>query len=263
MQAHNQLDHHIHQLTQIVAKVNRTYVPKEDDDSHTNLYFDAIGERLLGRWIGEEDDRKVFAINIKSFEFEWLNPQRQLVQSFPIAGNTTSQLEEAIALSLPELGMDPAGFREKLHFEIPTYAFAEKPFEVPAMETRELWMAYRNLANRVCHLLQGHLHIVAEPRIWPHHFDTGIYIKPSLNLGLGFGMSMADKRMPSPYFYFAAYGSRGRKINYDSIPELEFGEWWIREDWKGAVWQIPDCRNVKFEHIQRFLIQISEWYLKG
>ncbi len=51
MQAYIKTDRQLHWLSQVIAKINRTYVPKKNDDSHTNLYFDNLGKRITGRWI--------------------------------------------------------------------------------------------------------------------------------------------------------------------------------------------------------------------
>ncbi|MFT5886141.1 MAG: hypothetical protein ACI9IP_002605 [Arcticibacterium sp.] len=42
MTGYTQTDQQLHWLSQIIAKANRTYVPAEEDDSHTNLYFNAL-----------------------------------------------------------------------------------------------------------------------------------------------------------------------------------------------------------------------------
>ena len=55
MQEYNNIDKKIHQLSQIIAKVNRTFVPKKADDSHTNFFFDPLSHRLYGRWIKTKD----------------------------------------------------------------------------------------------------------------------------------------------------------------------------------------------------------------
>lgn len=36
------MEEKIHQLAQIIAKANRTLVPAQADDSHSNLYFDSL-----------------------------------------------------------------------------------------------------------------------------------------------------------------------------------------------------------------------------
>jgi len=73
MEKYNKVDQTIHLLSQIIAKVNRTYIPKKEDDSHTCLYFDAVGNRLLGRWIERSNGTILLSLNFENFNFEWLD----------------------------------------------------------------------------------------------------------------------------------------------------------------------------------------------
>jgi len=46
MQEYNNIGQIIHQLSQVLAKFNRTFVPKKEDEGHTNLYFGPISHRI-------------------------------------------------------------------------------------------------------------------------------------------------------------------------------------------------------------------------
>jgi len=46
MQEYIKVDQYLHQLVQVIAKANRTFVQEKEDDSHTNLYFDSLGEKI-------------------------------------------------------------------------------------------------------------------------------------------------------------------------------------------------------------------------
>ena len=52
MEGYTYADQKLHFLTQVIAKANRSYVPTKPDDSHTNLYFDTLDNRIVGRWPG-------------------------------------------------------------------------------------------------------------------------------------------------------------------------------------------------------------------
>jgi len=47
MQGYNNIDQRIHQLCQIIAKVNQSFVPHEPDDNHNNLYLDSIEQKTI------------------------------------------------------------------------------------------------------------------------------------------------------------------------------------------------------------------------
>ena len=64
MQRYPKVDQQIHLLSQLIAKANRTFVPKSEDDSHTNLFFDPLGNRITGRWVKAGKNKVIFALNL-------------------------------------------------------------------------------------------------------------------------------------------------------------------------------------------------------
>lgn len=261
MQDYNNIDQKVHLLSQIIAKVNRNFVPKSPDDSHTNLFFDRIGHRLYGRWIDVKDEKIILALNIKEFTFEWLDHTRQVIQSFGILGQKMSDLEETVERTLPDLGLKKGGFRDKLHFEIPAYPFLNEPFESIKLKSLENWEYYRNMANVACSALLGYLQVDGEIRIWPHHFDTGIYVEPNTKTGLGFGLAMDDGLVGSPYYYFSGHRLDGEKFDYVNVPHLVTGKWIINENWKGAVLPLSDFKKDNSRIIPTFLREVAQWFL--
>ena len=261
MQEYNNIDQKMHQLSQVIAKVNRTFVPKKPDDSHTNLFFDPVSHRIYGRWIDTGDKKIIFALNLKEFAFEWLNDKRQIVQSFDIQDKTIDDMEFTIVQSLPDMGLKKEGFRDKMHYEIPVYPFLKEPFESFAIRSRENWEYYRNMANSASRELLGYLQVDGEIRIWSHHFDTGIYVEPNINTGLGFGLAMEDSMVGSPYFYFSGYPLSGEGFNYENVPDLVTGKWIVSKNWNGAVLSLSDLKKEDLSAIPIFLKKVSNWFL--
>ena len=259
MQGYNSIDQRLHQLSQTIAKVNRSFVPRKEDDSHTNLYFDAIGQRILGRWVGEEHRHMIFALNLKTFAYEWLNTHMESLFSYPIEGKRIADIESSINLDLEKLGLQSDGFLNPLHFEIPEYPFINDAFESLDSLALQDWTTHRAMANQACSDLLGYLHINGDVRIWPHHFDTGIYIEPSKTLGIGFGLAMKDTLMDEPYFYYSPYGLNNRNINYEQKPSLRLGDWILGDHWKGAVLPLS---KATLPQIQFFTKEVSSWVLQ-
>jgi len=50
-----QADQLLHELSQLLAKFNRSYLPKKEDDSHTNLGVDFLSKRIYSRWAQMEN----------------------------------------------------------------------------------------------------------------------------------------------------------------------------------------------------------------
>jgi len=263
MKNYTNTDQQLHVLSQIITKANRTFVPKKDDDSHTNLSFDSAKNCIEGRWINSSQGKIMLSLNLSSFGFEWINEQEEVLESFPIEGQTIKQIEDKIAAGLSILDLDRAGFTDALHFEIPVYSFADKPIQAIATEDLTTWKNYRKLANQACSNLLSKLNVESEIRIWPHHFDTGIYIEPTTDLGLGFGLAMEDNMVGSPYFYYSAYALNGYNFEYPSNNILAVGKWIVNENWRGAVLSLVDLKENDSEKLNLFVTEVSTCFLQG
>jgi hypothetical protein len=263
MQEYNNIDKKIHQLTQIIAKVNRTFVPKKADDSHTNLFFDQLSHRMYGRWIKTINQNIILTLNLQTNKFEWLDDSLATLHSIDIAGSKYEQLEEYVEESLEGFGLDKKGFRNEMHYKIPIYSFLNKPFEKFDQKAIEIWEVYRGLANVACGAMLGFLQNYGEIRIWPDHFDTGIYVTPSEDIGLGFGLAMKDSMVGNPYFYFSGYSLNGKEINYTNVPNLDLGKWIINDQWKGAVLSLNEIKSSDITKINSFILNVCQWFLKN
>ncbi len=235
MTTYNHFDQRIHQLCQIIAKVNRTYVPKKADDSHTNLYYDSVSERMVGRWIVTPKGKGLLAFNINTQTFEWLDETLAVKAQITAIGKTDDEIEIDLVPILQSYGLDTQEVRIPLHFEIPKYPFYNQPIEPFHILHLEEWKSYRTLANEVFATILGSLQIESEVRIWPHHFDTGIYVEPHQHIGIGMGLAMEDSMVGAPYFYIAGYPLKAGEIDFQNRPTLKNGQWRIKSNWKGGI----------------------------
>jgi hypothetical protein len=259
MQAYTNIDQHIHQLCQTLAKFGRSFAEKKEDDSHTNLRFDFLGKRIWGRWGNFTNGRLIPVLNLEDQTFHFLDREYQGVASFGTMGKTQSEVEENIAQYLTEdLQTNGADFTEPLHFEIPDYDFKGHIIQKWDSDALKQWMHYRLLANQACGFLLDHLNVASEIRIWPHHFDTGIYAEVNTNIGIGFGWAMADGMMDEAYFYFSVYGLHGHTIDYSTVKSLTVGKWITREHWNGAVLPLGEAEAI---HVYSFLRETTAWAL--
>ncbi|MFK7968714.1 MAG: hypothetical protein AB8F95_00010 [Bacteroidia bacterium] len=239
-------------------------MPSEEDDSHTNLYFDALGNRITGRWIETDHGRLIFILNLANLHIEIQNDFQQAVASFPMIGKTMNTIEQSISSQLSALGLTESGFSDKLHFEIPVYSFESAPVSSLDPDSMEEWKYFRKLANDACSLVLGHVQKHEEIRIWPHHFDTGIYTMVKENLGLGFGLAMKDDNATAPYFYMAGYPKEG-KIVFENVPQGDTWSWKIGEHWQGAVLSLDQFVNKPALEQQailnNYIKQTLTWYV--
>lgn len=230
-------DEHIHQLCQTLAKANRSFVPKKDDDSHTNLYFDELDQRITGHWIKTPVGRRILSLNLKDYRFEWQNSDKNVMASHQIEGKTIEAWETEIAQGLSDLQLEQGNFLDTLHFEITEYEFRDGVFHKPAEGALDEWMQIRTLGNQVCMQLNGYAQVESPIRIWPHHFDTGVYFEVDDKIGIGFGLAMKDAGTDAPYFYMSGYPNKG-SIDYNDLPEIGKGHWMLSEGFNGALLKV-------------------------
>jgi len=258
-------DKQLHWLCQTIAKANRSFVPKKADDSHTNLYFDSLGNRITGRWIEAPKGKFLLTLNLANLQYEWLNSSYKTVAFFTTIGKHIQVVEKEIAGHLEEFGLKTEGFTDKLHFEIPDYFLTSEAIQAIGEPDLQEWKYYRNLANEACNLLLGYLQLEGEARIWPHHFDTGIYIITNEKMGIGFGLAMSDALIGSPYFYMSGYPA-SRTLEYKNLSDLSLGRWKTGKGWQGAVLPFSELSKIpKKEHqnaINIFLKEAADWFLE-
>ncbi|CAA6806344.1 MAG: Unknown protein [uncultured Sulfurovum sp.] len=265
MKLYHTIDEKIHQICQIIAKVNRSLVPKQEDDSHTNLYFESTEKRIYGRWFQQNDKNYILALNLADFSFLLLADTKEIVKQFHIEGKTLIEIEEDIEKSFNTLQFSTEGLMKKLHFEISSYTFIDSIWEKPEIIELNTWVEYRSIANETCVLLLGIAQAKSEVRIWPHHFDTGIYFKAKKGLGIGFGLAMQDDMANDSYFYISAY-PENYNIQYNNLPIKGNWKWEINENWKGAILPLKELDGKsykeKINQLSDFITTTYNWIIK-
>lgn len=259
MNTYTQTDRRIHYLTQILAKAGRTFIPKKEDDSHTNLYFDPEKNWIETHWIESPKGKVKLVLRITDFCMLWLNEKEEVIQVFATVKEYESDVIEALKKGVEKVGLNSSGFEESMHYQIPDYSFLNQPFAMINRHLLDEWMQLRSFGNEACEKVLGILDVEGIIRIWPHHFDTGIYISATENLGIGFGLAMEDKMVDAPYFYMTGYPIEG-KLTYQDLPELGFGKWEITKGYNGAILPITDIEEVK-NALDEYIEKSIDWFL--
>lgn len=265
MQVYNQTDQWLHWLSQPIAKAGRSFANVQEDDQHMNIYFDAVGRRIVGRWVTSSQGQIMLTLKLDTLSFEWVNDTFQVINKVGSVGKTLAEVENELAVQLKEVGLNAEGFTQAMNFEMPNYPFLQN--KIPRLDNEHMqeWMTCRKLANDACALVLGHLQASGEIRIWPHHFDTGIFVSPNDRLGIGFGLAMHDQQSDTPYFYVAGY-PKNHSLNYENVAELSQGRWVVEEGWKGAILPLSTLVGEKQETwgelINTFLETTLQWFIK-
>lgn len=264
MQAYTRTDEQIHYLSQLIAKLNRNFLEPQADDSHTNLYFDPLSGRVYGRWIATPEDPRIFALDLTEFQFQWLDKRGRMSHCISISGKSMAQLEDETMKSLDGVGLSKVDLRQPLHFEIPAYSVTGKIQNQPDPAGLAQWQFFRSLANDAGATLLGYFQTEGEVRIWPHHYDTGIYAQVSGALGIGFGLAMADEMIKAPYFYLAGYGSK--PFEFTGLPAIGHGHWATGAGWQGAYLALDQMSRDSYQtarnQLHEFMRNSADWYLK-
>lgn len=262
MQDYNNIDQHLHLLCQLPARAAASLIPETDDYSHTNLLYDDVGNRILSRPIPLGSSSATLALDVKKMTFEWLTPSFKQLALHEIPGKTMMQLQKEITNDLTTLNFDHQKLDIPLKYEISNYPFSGERFATFPAQAMEKWAFYRSLANTVGSAFYHHLGLCGEVRIWPHHFDTGVYHEIAGKIGLGFGLAMYDDMVKAPYFYISGYALQG-DISMIDLPVLQHGKW-LTDSWKGAVLPLPELEkedeNRRMDIIFNFLSQTIRWY---
>ena len=262
---YNNTDQQIHQLSQVLSKVGRTFATKKDDDSHTNVSFDAIDIRLLSRYIETPMKRVLLSLNLHNQAFEWMDEKKEVLQSVAYTNKLLNEVEIELENGLRRLGVKSTSFSEPMHYEIPVYSFVNEPVKALTEPDIKEWTMIRRMANMVCSELLGHLQVDAEIRIWPHHFDTGFYASVTDKIAIGFGFAMKDSLLNDSYFYMSGYPTEGN-LDFTTTNNLPAGQW-VSDDFKGALLGLSELDNFGDIETQRkiigFLKASSHWYLRA
>ena len=257
-----QADQQLHRLCQIIAKANRTFVRAKKDDSHTNIGFNTQKGQLEGRWIETERNRIRLILRLSDVCFVWVDENENNLQTVSTAKKHVIEIETQLKKTLEREQLDISKFQDPLHFQIPDYTFIGQPVALLSRLALNEWIHWRSLANDACNYLLKSFKETGEVRLWPHHFDTGIYMDLNEKLGIGFGLAMKDDMVGAPYFYATCFPKEG-KADYSGINELEYGHWIVNE-WHGAVLSLDDLqiqtKKVTKTIIEKFIYETMNWY---
>jgi hypothetical protein len=255
---YDRVDQRLHELSQILAKFNRTYLKSRDNDSHTNLGYGTINQRLFSRWSETTSSRHILSLELNPLSFVLLDKAYRRELEVLVLGKTNKQIEAELKHKLSQIGIQTKRFSDPMHYEIPEYETLGMPHDNLTPQEFQEWTDLRALGNTACHQIQAHFQVQDEVRIWPHHFDTGIFVSLNKSLSIGFGLAMSDKWSETAYFYYTAL-YKGKTHWPDNHPmKLKTGRIIESSEWCGAVLEAPNLSPGK---LLDFMREASAYYL--
>ena len=220
---------------QYLAAAGISFLDKEADDSHTNLEF-VIGDASLNsRPLSAQGDR--LSINFEKFTLNWENSSSKA--ALRLDGITHAQVLQWINEQLANTSINKE-YLFKFHYDLPYEINESFAFRLlDAGRLREL-THLRILAQLAMEELLRTQELSSQIRVWPHHFDTGIYaIDPKdRSIAVGAGLAIPDSVVNEHYFYLSIYRNN-KAIPPEQPKSLSLGRWHT-EGFVGAVLPAKD-----------------------
>lgn len=204
----------------------------------------------------------MLTIYLEDQSLEWLNSHREIIYKIEILGKTMAEIENALDESFPKVGLNKSEIVSELYYQTPEYGFTKfEPLEENGLRQ---WRMHRRLASNLASLVLGYLDIEGVVKISPKYFNTKVFSVFNDQMEFKFGLAMENSIIGCPYFYITNSPVHGH-INYENLPEMIAGKWFIGDHWKGAILPVDKLVNGKYDKnknkINNFLIESIDWYV--
>ena len=240
----------IHFASQYLATTGKSFLEQKPDDSHTNIGFDRDSYSFETWKLNKNGLTLQF--DVLHFQLRWSTGE-----SFNLDGKTHLKVKEWLKFTSKKLGFEKT-YNFDLHYDLPfTW---DDSFEFRLLDNSYLneQIQLRNLAQNALNIFLKSKQLKSEIRIWPHHFDTGAFVKiKGTNKSVGLGMAIPDSLLQDYYFYISGYNGN------DGIDTTEFGKLscgeWKNQGFKGAVLQTS---NTNIDMAVQFFNEAFSYYIK-
>jgi hypothetical protein len=232
-----------HHAAQLATAIGISYLPKQADDSHTNLEWLAALGALASHVVPTSTPFRL-AVRPSPLTLLLVDARNAAMRTCSLNGRTIEDACRWLRVMLPDVHADPKALTLDRHYTIPSHAVDDgAPFDTTHERAfQELSRWYGNAAL-VLSALVAATPQASEVRCWPHHFDiaTLIEVEPANGSAqartIGIGLEPGDNYYAEPYFYVNMYPSP--LASRVAAPLAGAGVWHMRE-WVGAV--LPGSR---------------------
>ncbi len=245
--------HQQHHAAQFIALVGRYLIPREPDDSNTNMDYMINEQSLVGNAFA--DGLRV-GLKLNELILHIRGSEGNNLAEFFLAGKTKPKIFTELKDKISELGVNTSDLKNELHYEIPGH-YLEKGAAFCVKDSLFFKEAvfYRHNAQIILNGIVHDFPETAPVKVWPHHFDTGTLIPLAYNeeggmsKSIGLGWAIPDSLVDEPYFYLS-FWSEMPVANFDRLPLLVSGQW-ITSGWQGGVLKLSDLVALKTVQEQR------------
>ncbi len=235
-----------HHAAQFIALVGRHLIPKEPDDSNTNMQYLPDKELLIGNELPGGMCIALSLPDLKLIIVDKLNHRRS---ELSLAGKSKKQVFDQLKQNLSDLDLDVSKFTNELHYALPDHELDKNAaFSTADQKYIQENILYRHNAEIVLVEIAAKYKKAEPVRIWPHHFDTGSFVPLAYNAdggiskSIGLGWAIPDSMENEPYYYLS-YWSETPVEDFNDLPDPGAGKW-IRSGWIGGVVKNNDIVNI-------------------
>jgi hypothetical protein len=217
----------LHIAAQYLAAAGISFIEKKADDSHTNLGWNRDKERMETHVFNA--DFKL-GLNVNFPKLEWIKNE-EVINYIELNGKSHKEISSWITEQAKQNNISKK-YAYQFHYDLP-YDEITDDYKF-SLNTNEL----KNISSEFTKAQVAFEQFLAQNkldfpiRIWPHHFDLGIYTKLDNETYMGGGLAIPDSLVDDFYFYASGY-KNGNPIETKSFSKMEFGAW--RSDWNGAT----------------------------
>jgi hypothetical protein len=233
------MEKQMHLASQYLAAAGISFVEKQDDDSHTNLGFNAEKGVMYTHALSDNGDQLI--LNYNTFSLNWKSVHK--TSSVSLNGKTHKAIMDWISISAQKAIGKP--YKYAFHYDLPYTISDDFTFELKDANRLNELLENRTLAYSIIEEFLTINNLKSEIRVWPHHFDTGAFVlfENDSGLSIGLGFTIPDAVAQDHYFYIGGY--KGHDAIYTSnFTELSHGQW-SNEGFVGAILSISKTNKTK------------------
>jgi hypothetical protein len=237
-----------HWAAQYLATAAKSFIAAQEDDSHTNLGYDRESARLFTHPLFK--NQQALQLDLRK---GILQLSHRSESGIPINGKTHHEVIQALK------GLfENKAYTFDLHYELP-FEWTEEPFQ---WSEDTFMMDLRAQAHLLLEDCSRELGFCQEVRVWPHHFDSGVFgpSERKQNLHFGMGLAVPDSLSETHYYYLSAY-SEGKLLAAPIETALAVGEW-VDTDFEGGILRIPPGVLPEEQEVMEFYRTTTDLYIK-
>lgn len=225
----------IHTTAQYLASAAISFIPKKEDDSHTNL-----------KWTNHTLETHPFlngdklGLNYEHFSLEWIHHNGNKEHLF-LNNLTHKDIIEWIAQVSANNGIEST-YSYNIHYELPYKKVSDTTrFKITNQDELNRLMRNRDLAQHVISSVLKSHNYESSIRIWPHHFDTGALVTINSRFSIGLGMSIPDSLIDDFYFYISGYSGHN-PVDIDLLNSIN-KESYYNNGWQGFAKPVSELNE--------------------